>query len=52
MARNELYLNYSTRDQALDKLIETDYVSPFIIMELANQPKSGKVLKLSSLMST
>merc|ERR1711934_315932 len=25
VGRSELYLNYSTRDQALDKLIETDY---------------------------
>ena len=49
VGRSELYLNYSTRDQALDKLIETDYVSPFIIRELVNHPKRVKVLKLSSL---
>ena len=39
VGKEELYLNYATRDKALDQLIETDYVSSSITSKLANHQK-------------
>ena len=37
VARKDLYLNYAARDQLLDQLIETDYVSSFSISDLSKK---------------
>ena len=37
VARKDLYLNYAARDQLLDQLIETDYVSSFTIGDLSKK---------------
>ena len=43
VSREELYLDYTTRDESLDELIETDYVSCSILRKLANHTQNFMV---------